>query len=99
MLGTQENSGRITRARAAFRSKAAAAVIQPQADEKKARKRAPKRAAVDDLAAIVTGFQPKRRAVLGDVTNLHAPGINCLPTAEQQVWFCNTIHSYLIPII
>lgn len=84
MLGTQENSGRITRARAACRSKAAAAVIQPQADEKKARKRAPKRAAVDDLAAIVTGFQPKRRAVLGDVTNLHAPAINCLPTAEQQ---------------
>lgn len=85
MSGTQENCGRITRARAACGSKAAAAVIQPQADEKKARKRAPKRAAVDDLAANVIGNQPKRRAVLGDVTNLHAPAVNCLPTAEQQV--------------
>jgi hypothetical protein len=88
MSGAQENCVRITRARAAYGSKAAAAaVIQSQADEKKSRKRAPKRAAVDDLAANESGFQPKRRAVLGDVTNLHAPAIDCLAEAKHQVWF------------
>lgn len=86
MSGAQENCVRITRARAAYGSKAAAAaVIQSQADEKKSRKRAPKRAAVDDLAANESGFQPKRRAVLGDVTNLHAPAIDCLAKAKHQV--------------
>jgi cyclin A len=86
MSGAQENCVRITRARAAYGSKAvAAAVIQSQADEKKSRKRAPKRAAVDDLAANESGFQPKRRAVLGDVTNLHAPAIDCLAEAKHQV--------------
>lgn len=85
MAGGQENCLRITRARAACVSKASAPVIQSQVDEKKTRKRAPKRAAVDDLAANASASQPKRRAVLGDVTNLHAAATDCLSTAKDQV--------------
>lgn len=55
MSGGQENCVCITRARAACVSKASAPVIQSQADEKKSRKRVPKRAAVDDPAANANG--------------------------------------------
>ena len=66
-------------------------MIQSQADEKKSRKRVPKRATVDDPIANANGSQTKRRAILGDVTNLHASATDYLSTAKNQVWFLNAI--------
>jgi hypothetical protein len=42
--------------------------------------------ATDDLAANESGFQPRKHLVLGNVTNIHAPMINCLPIVKHQTY-------------
>jgi hypothetical protein len=79
----EQNCVCITRACVTCGLKVVVVVIELQPDENKSRQRDSKLVAPNDLATNASGFQPKKHLVLGDVTNIHAPIINCLPIVEH----------------